>query len=298
MRLDRSVDKEGHMNRIAALLLPASLLPALLLPAISAAAGEGPFAKEGFVTVLKNDRLWVFRQDSEALAVFETQGELARHTTQIGVGPAGMTVKAADKETILEYLAAKPGFVTRVEDGQVWVYRSAGRELLAVLEGGEPTVAVTRENAGPMDATLIGPDEETLDEYIAWKPGFVTHVVDGRLWVFHGGSQALKTFAAEGELVQHVTRVGAGPGGMTVKGPDRETIIDYVTALDGFETFVDSEGRLWVFRVGSRALESFYATGKPEKHITLVGAGPLGLTIKSPDRETADAYLRTFELWR
>jgi len=278
------------MNRIAALLLPVLLFPAL-------AAASGPFAKDGFVTVVEGDRLWVFRAGSEELASFESSGELAKHTTQIGVGPAGLTVKAPDKQTILEYLAAKPGFVAKVEEGRIWVFREGGPELRTVLEGGELAKHVTRVNAGPLDTTLKAPDESTLDEYLAWKPGFVTHVVDGRLWVFHQGSEDLRVFESGGELAKHVTRVGAGPGGMTLKGSDDETIVDYVTALDGFETFVNSEGRLWVFRIGSRALENFYETGKPEKHITLVGAGPLGLTIKSPDRETADAYLRTYAMW-
>jgi hypothetical protein len=258
---------------------------------------EGPFAKTGFVTVLEEDRLWVFREDSGELEAFESSGELAKHTTQIGVGPAGLTMKAPDRETILEYLAAKPGFTTTVDEGRVWVFRNGSEELDEVLSGGELAKHVTRVSAGPLDVTLEAPDKETLDEYLAWKEGFVTHVVDGRLWVFHEGSTELKDFESVGPLAEHVTRVGAGPGGMTLKGPDRETIIDYVTVMAGFETFVNADGRLWVFRADSRALDEFYKLGKPEKHITRVGAGPLGLTIKAPDAETADAYLRTYTLW-
>ena len=269
----------------------------LLLVLVSPATAGGPFAKDGFVTILNNDRLWVFHEGDEQLAAFESNGELAKHTTQIGVGPAGLTVKAPDKETIVEYLAAKPGFVTIVDGGRIWVFREGAEELETVRAGGELVKHVTRVNAGPLDTTLKAPDKKTLDEYLAWKPGFATFVLDGRLWVFHDRSEDLSTFRSEGELVKHVTRVGAGPGGMTIKGPDRETIVDYVTALEGFETFVNSEGRLWVFRLDSPALEEFYKTGKPEKHITLVGAGPLGLTIKSPDRETADAYLRVYARW-
>jgi hypothetical protein len=273
----------------------ALLLIVLLIPVLAAAGG--PFSKEGFVTILEDDRLWVFDENSEQLTAYQTNGELAKHTTQIGVGPAGLTVKAPDKETILRYLAAKPGFVATVDEGRIWVFRTGSEELKTVTDGGELAKHVTRVNAGPLDTTLKAPDKETLDEYIAWKPGFVTFVADERLWVFHDGSKDLSTFHTQGELVKHVTRVGAGPGGMTVKGPDRETIVDYVTALEGFETFVNSEGRLWVFRIDSKALEDFYKTGKPEKHITLVGAGPLDLTIKSPDRETAEAYLRVYAQW-
>jgi hypothetical protein len=70
--------------------------------------------------------------------------------------------------------------------------------------------------------------------------------------------------------------------------------VDYITKLDGCETFVNYEGRLWAFRQFSPELEQLYETGQPEKHVTFIGAGPLGLTIKAPDRETATAYLRTY----
>jgi hypothetical protein len=278
------------MKISAAIIMLAILMPAL-------AMADGAFDKEGFVTIRKGDHLWVFHSCSEELVEFKAKGELASHTTRIGAGPAGLTVKAPDKETILAYLAVKPGFVTRVDGERVWVFRDGCKELEVVAAGGELAEHVTRVGAGPLDCTLEAPDNNTLDDYIAWKPGFVAHVVHGRLWVFHDGSEDLRTFESLGELTQHVTRVGAGPGGMTIKGPDRGTIVDYVTALDGFETFVNAENRLWVFRLGSQALEEFYGRGRPEKHITLVGAGPLGLTIKSSDHETAEAYIRAYARW-
>lgn len=49
----------------------------------------------------------------------------------------------------------------------------------------------------------------------------------------------------------------------------------------GFTTEVE-KGRLWVLAEGQK---------KSEKHITMVGAGPRGMTIKALDRETAMAYL-------
>jgi hypothetical protein len=260
----------------------------------NAAADAGPYAKPGFVTRMDDGRLWVFREGSKELSIVEGGGELAKHTTQIGAGPAGLTVKAPDNRTILEYLAVKPGFVTVVEEDRLWVFREGAEELKTVEAGGELAKHVTRVNAGPLDTTIKSPDTETLDAYLAYKEGFVSFVEDGRLWVFHEGSDDLKTYQEGGELAKHVTRVGAGPGGKTIKAPDSETIIDYMTKLDGFETYVNSDGRLWVFRQDGPALEEFYKTGHPEKHVTLIGAGPLGLTIKAPDRQTADAYVRAY----
>jgi hypothetical protein len=259
-----------------------------------AVAGDTPYCKPGFVTRVEAGRLWVFRAGSAELATVESGGELAKHTTQIGAGPGGMTVKGPDNETILEYLAAKPGFETVVQDGRLWVFQEGSKDAETIKSGGELAKHVTRVNSGPLDTTIKSPDSETLDAYIAWKEGFVCHYEDGRLWVFHEGSDALKQYESGGELAKHVTRVGAGPGGKTIKAPDSETIVDYMTKLDGFETYVNDEGRLWVFRQESPALEQFYKTGHPEKHVTLIGAGPLGLTIKAPDRETADAYVRTY----
>jgi hypothetical protein len=126
------------------------------------------------------------------------------------------------------------------------------------------------------------------------KEGFVTIQENDRLWVFRVGSGELDAFLRDGELARRTTQIGVGPARLTIKAPDSETIVDYITSMDGFETFVNNEGRLWVFREGSPALEQFCRTGKPEKHVTLVGAGPMGITIKAPDRETANAYLRVY----
>jgi hypothetical protein len=62
------------------------------------------------------------------------------------------------------------------------------------------------------------------------QPGFVTDVVDGRLWIFRADSAELEEYRSMGEPAKHVIRVGAGPNGMTVKGPDGETIDAYLKA--------------------------------------------------------------------
>jgi hypothetical protein len=63
------------------------------------------------------------------------------------------------------------------------------------------------------------------------KPGFVTEVEDGRLWVFRENSQELKDFKATGEPAKQFTDIGSGPEGMTVKAADDRTLKDYLQTL-------------------------------------------------------------------
>lgn len=62
------------------------------------------------------------------------------------------------------------------------------------------------------------------------KPGFFTQVKDGRLWVFKDGTKELETFKKTGEPAHQVTRIAAGPGGITLKSSDAKTIDDYLAA--------------------------------------------------------------------
>jgi hypothetical protein len=62
------------------------------------------------------------------------------------------------------------------------------------------------------------------------KPGFVTDVKDGRLWVFRAGSKELEAYKKSGEPAHMVSRVGAGPNGMTIRSSDAKTIDDYLAA--------------------------------------------------------------------
>ena len=63
------------------------------------------------------------------------------------------------------------------------------------------------------------------------RPGFVTEVEDGRLWVFRENSQELKDFKATGEPAKQFTDIGSGPDGMTVKSADEQTLKDYLQAV-------------------------------------------------------------------
>lgn len=60
------------------------------------------------------------------------------------------------------------------------------------------------------------------------KPGFVTAEKDGRLWVFPEGSKELAEFEKSGEPAIHVSKIGEGPEGMTLKGPSYEVLNAYL----------------------------------------------------------------------
>lgn len=62
----------------------------------------------------------------------------------------------------------------------------------------------------------------------------------------------------------------------------------------GFTTEVD-DGRLWVFREGSKELEDFKKTGEPAKQFTDIGTGPNGMTVKSADEKTLKDYLQAIK---
>lgn len=122
------------------------------------------------------------------------------------------------------------------------------------------------------------------------KPGFVTKVDDGRLWVFRAGSADLEAFQTKGKPARQVTRIAAGPNGMTLKSTETETIDAYIVSKPGFETAV-KDGRLWVFKSGSKEHQDFVAKGAPARQVTRIAAGPGGMTVKSSDAEVIDAYL-------
>jgi len=63
------------------------------------------------------------------LDAFREHGEPAKQVIKIGAGPDGKTIKAPDSETIAEYMAAKKGFVTFIEDGRIWVFRPDSEDL-------------------------------------------------------------------------------------------------------------------------------------------------------------------------
>jgi hypothetical protein len=74
------------------------------------------------------------------------------------------------------------------------------------------------------------PEKDTAAAVSYARPGFHTQIEDGRLWVFKEGAKEFDEFKNKGELAKHVIRPGAGPGGITLKAPDAETLDDYLSA--------------------------------------------------------------------
>ena len=107
------------------------------------------------------------------------------------------------------------------------------------------------------------------------KPGFVNLEEENRLWVLRPGEEKQE---------KHVTLVGAGPNGMTIKALKKATALEYLATKPGFVAKADEDGRIWIFREGE--LKEML-----EKHVTRINAGPMKTTIKAVDREVLDAYL-------
>jgi hypothetical protein len=262
---------------------------------VKTVADRCPYSKRGFYTTVEDGRLWVFRLGTAELAEFINSGEPAKQVIRPVAGPGGMTVKSSDNDVITEYLATKCGFVVKVDDGRLWVFREGSEALADFVASGEPAKQVIRPAAGPNGMTIKSADTETINEYLTAKSGYVTKDVDGRVWIFREGSEALAEFQSTGEPAKHVIRPGAGPAGMTLKGSDTETVDAYIAAADGFVTAID-DGRIWAFTAGSPELAEFEASGEPAKHVIRPAAGPQGMTVKAPDTETLDAYLRALGL--
>tara|TARA_Y100000589_G_C27085455_1_gene601537 strand:+ start:255 stop:1034 length:780 start_codon:yes stop_codon:yes gene_type:complete len=217
-------------------------------------AHQDPFDKPGFKTEIEDGRLWILK-DGEEMS--------EKHISLIGAGPAGMTIRALSKDTASEYMAAKPGFHTELEDGRLWVLKDGE-------EKAEKRISFI--GAGPMGMTIYGQSKDTVVEYLGTKPGFETKMIDGRLWVFKDG---------QAHSEKHITLIGAGPLNTSIKALDRETAQEYMAAAPGFKTDI-VDGRIWVFAPGQT---------HSEKHITLIGAGPMNMTVKAIDRATASKYL-------
>ncbi len=154
------------------------------------------------------------------------------------------------------------------------------------------TLQITLVLAALFAVGSLRADESPADTRPHAKEGFATvYDKEGRLWVFRDGSPEHHAYLEDGIPTRYVTRPGVGPGGITLRSPEGETIVEYVVAQPGFLTEIDKDGRLWVLRVGSPEHEAYLEKGKPAQQVIRPGAGPLGLTVKSVDLDTIDAYL-------
>ena len=219
-----------------------------------------------------------------------------------GPSPAGRKdrLKGKARSTSLRY--GRPGFaVYETESGRLWVFRDGSDDLREFLDAGEPAKRITRIGVGPDERSLMSSDGATLDAYLAATvyayPGFFVETLDGRLWVFKEGSEALADYRQVGEPAKRLTRIAAGPDDLTLIGPDAETLDEYtvkkVFGRAGFATYL-IDGRLWVFQSPSEELVQFATVGEPAKRVTRVGAGPRDLTLVGPDGETLDAYMAAY----
>lgn len=160
---------------------------------------------------------------------------------------------------------------------------------VTISTAGAEVLPMTEVNAISQPADIVQPTRsQETDPYA--KPGFYTKVVDNRLWVFKPNSKELTEFEQHGEPAKSVSRIGAGPNGMTIRSGDAATIDAYLVAKPGFYTQI-IDGRLWVFKEDSKDLEEFKKHGEPAKSISRIGAGPRGMTLRSGDAATLDAYL-------
>ncbi|PQO45529.1 hypothetical protein [Blastopirellula marina] len=123
-------------------------------------------ARKGFAAKLVDGRLWVLRLGSSDLpAMLEADGP-EKHVTLPNAGPEGMTIKTDNRETAVEYLIAKPGFVTFFDNGRAWIFREGSEAAAEYAQGTKPEKYVTRIGAGPMRTTLKALDAETIDAFL------------------------------------------------------------------------------------------------------------------------------------
>ena len=62
------------------------------------------------------------------------------------------------------------------------------------------------------------------------KPGYFTHIHDGRLWVLKEGDKDIEKVSKSQEPKVIVTRIAAGPNNMTIKSNSAEAIDAYLAA--------------------------------------------------------------------
>jgi hypothetical protein len=117
----------------------------------------------------------------------------------------------------------RPAYITRLEDGRLWIFKSHSKELGDYLKKGEPAKQVTVLGQGPNGMTLRAPDMETIKGWLYSKPGFETFFKDDRWWVFKQGSLFASEMRYFGEPTKNVTLVARGPHGTSLRSQDFET---------------------------------------------------------------------------
>ena len=285
-------------------------------PAPSRAPGPDAGAlTPGQVIILDGIPMTVDSDDNVSAAPAPTPAPTARGTSPAvrrvpGPGntrpPHAMPARLTKSGKAKAAVYARTGFSVYEEDGRLWVFKAGSRHEAEFLRVGEPAKSTTLIGQGPHRMTMRGAERHVLESYkAAWTyggDGLAVFLEDGRLWVLAEGSKGLEQFLSVGEPAKSVTLIGQGPNRMTLRSTDRETanafkeriakmrIKSTVHARPGFEVY-EQDGRLWVFRSGSKYLKQYLDVGEPAKSTTRIGAGPGRMSIRAPDAETIDAYL-------
>ncbi len=256
---------------------------------------QSTYAKPGFYVEESEGRLWVFKNDSEALSQFKDVGEPAKFSTIVGGGPGGMTIRSDTKETIIGYLAAKEGFFTEIIDNRLWILEEDSESLAQLKSFGEPAKNSTFVGKGPMRITVRTDSKHTFIKYLAAKKGFWTEIKEDRLWILEKGSDSYKQIMEAGDIAKNVTLVGKGPMNISIRSDDKATVLKWAAMKDGFNTYV-REGRIWVFKPGSEHEAEFLEVGEPAKSVTKVGAGPMRATVRAAELDVMHRYLRSLKM--
>lgn len=124
--------------------------------------------RAGFETRSTDMGLWVFYEESPELKTHDSGLELEKHVSVIrNVDGDILTIKAPDRGIITAYLAAKPGYTTRMVDDQLWVFALDSEPLAAYLaDGSVPPDHFTRiVNMQNEVVTVKAPTREVYDGY-------------------------------------------------------------------------------------------------------------------------------------
>ena len=192
------------------------------------------YQRPGYHIEARDERLWVFAQDSDGYREFLEHGEPAKCVTLIGSGPDGRTLRGDERDVLKRYCFERPGFFVDYADERLLVFRTGSEGQAQYLASGEPAKSVTLVGVGPGGQTIRSDDKALIYEYLGSQPGF--HLAarpfgDGYiLWVLREGSEALAEFLDSGEPARSVTRLGVGPAGLTIRSDSAETIDAYLAA--------------------------------------------------------------------
>lgn len=191
------------------------------------------YTRPGYFVEPRDGRLWVFLEGTQDLEEFRTIGEPAKTVTRINAGPDGMTLRGPSREVLTGYAASTPRYHARVIDGRLWLFDTEHEDVDALLRHGPPADRVTVIGKGPDGMSLCATERETIYDWLYGAAGFHTEIVDERLWVLAKPSRELEEFRSHGELAKSVTRIKAGPGGITLRGPSSEVLDAYLRAKGG-----------------------------------------------------------------